>query len=93
LLREGRSGDRVAAGALVFFAAILEFLTVEVLESAGNDAHNNKKTRISPRHVMLAIRNDEELNQLLSKITIASASMVRHIYQILLGTGKFNKEE
>jgi histone H2A len=42
---------------------------------------------------MLAIRNDEELNQLLSKITIASAGVVPHIHKVLLGTGEPKKEE
>jgi hypothetical protein len=42
---------------------------------------------------MLAIRNDEELNQLLSKITIASAGVVPHIHKVLLGTGKSKKEK
>jgi histone H2A len=55
----------------VYLAAVLKYLTVGVLELAGNAARDNKKTRISPRHIMLAIRNDEELNQLLSKIAIA----------------------
>ena len=92
-LREGRYGDRVGAGAPVFMAAVLEYLTVEVLELAGNAARDNKKTRISPRHIMLAIRNDEELNQLLSNITIASAGVVPHIHKVLLGPGKSKKEE
>ena len=92
-LREGRYGERVGAGAPVFMAAVLEYLTVEVLELAGNAARDDKKTRISPRHIMLAIRNDEELNQLLSNITIASAGVVPHIHKVLLGPTKKGKEE
>jgi len=42
---------------------------------AGNAARDNKKTRIIPRHIQLAIRNDEELNKLLSGVTIAQAGV------------------
>jgi histone H2A len=92
-LKEGRYGDRVGQGAPVFMAAVLEYLTVEVLELAGNAARDNKKTRISPRHIMLAVRNDEELNVLLSNITIASAGVVPHIHKILLGSKKGESKE
>uniref|UniRef100_A0A0E0DBG3 Histone H2A n=1 Tax=Oryza meridionalis TaxID=40149 RepID=A0A0E0DBG3_9ORYZ len=36
-------------------------LLMQVLELAGNTARDNKKNRIIPRHVLLAIRNDDEL--------------------------------
>ena len=84
LLRKGHYAERVGAGAPVYLAAVLEYLSAEILELAGNAARDNKKTRIIPRHLQLAIRNDEELNKLLSGVTIAQGGVLPNINTILL---------
>ncbi|KAK7401888.1 hypothetical protein VNO78_13732 [Psophocarpus tetragonolobus] len=59
-------------------------MSFEVLELAGNAAIDNKKTRIMPRHIQLAIRNDEELSKLLEDVTIANGGVTPNINSMLL---------
>lgn len=60
---------------LVYLAAVLEYLAAEILELAGNAARDNKKQRIVPRHLQLAIRNDEELGKLLGDVVISQGGV------------------
>lgn len=83
ILRKGNYAQRIGAGAPVYLASVLEYLAAEILELAGNAARDNKKTRIIPRHLQLAIRNDEELNKLLGHVTIAQGGVLPNIHQNL----------
>lgn len=84
LLRRGKYADRIGTGAAIYLAAVLEYLTAEILELAGNAARENKKTRILPRHVQLAVRNDDELNKLLAGVTIPQGGVLPNILAQLL---------
>ena len=83
-LRKGNYAERIGGGAPVYLAAVLEYLTAEILELAGNAARDNRKTRIIPRHIQLAIRNDEELNSLLANVTLAQGGVLPNIQAALL---------
>uniref|UniRef100_UPI00358FDBFC late histone H2A.L3-like n=1 Tax=Myxine glutinosa TaxID=7769 RepID=UPI00358FDBFC len=83
-LRKGNYAKRIGAGAPVYLAAVLEYLCAEILELAGKAARDNKKSRIIPRHLQLAVRNDEEMNKLLGGMTIAQGGVLPHIHAVLL---------
>ncbi|CAN1319099.1 Probable histone H2A.3 [Linum perenne] len=73
-LKAGKYAERLGGGAPVYLA----------LELAGNAARDNKKTRIVPRHIQLAVRNDEELSKLLGSVTIANGGVMPNIHNMLL---------
>jgi len=75
---------RIGKGAPVYLAAVLEYLCAEILELSGNASRDNKKARIVPRHLQLAIRNDEELNKLLLRVTIPQGGVLPNIHAVFL---------
>lgn len=83
-LRSQGITPRVSAGAPVFLAAVAEYIAAEILELAGNASRENKRQRIIPRHLQLAIRNDDELNHLLADATIAEGGVLPFVHRVLL---------
>jgi hypothetical protein len=63
---------------------VLEYLTAEIFETAGEIAKASKKVRITPRHINLAVCKDEEMNKLLNNVTFPSAGVLPHIENVLL---------
>ena len=93
LLRAGNYANRVGKGDSVYLAAVLDYLSAEILELAGNAARDNKKLRITPRHITLAIKNDEELDSLLKNVTISQGGVLPNIHAVLLPKKTLSKED
>jgi len=75
---------RIGAGAPIYLSATLEYLVAEVLELAGNAAQDCNYVRITPRHLMLAVRNDEELDRLVQHCIIPAGGVIPHIHTTLI---------
>ena len=84
LLRKGNYASIVGASDPVYMSAVMEYLAAGILELTGNAARDNKKSKITSCHLQLAIRNDEELNKLLSRGTIAQGGVLPSVLPILL---------
>lgn len=84
LLKKGRKNRTIRTDAAVFLAAVLEYLSAEVLELSGEAAEAGKRARITERHVQLAIRTDNELNRLLENVTIPGGGVIPFVHNVLL---------
>mmetsp|Transcript_82416 Transcript_82416/g.167042 ORF Transcript_82416/g.167042 Transcript_82416/m.167042 type:complete len:174 (-) Transcript_82416:141-662(-) len=93
-LKRGGYCRRLAGGASIYLTAVIEYITAEILELAGNAAKDQKKNRIIPRHIQLAVRNDEELNKYMGQVTISGGGVLPNIHSVLFPKkpGKGGKE-
>ncbi|NWS99125.1 H2A2 protein, partial [Mionectes macconnelli] len=84
LLRRGNYAGRIGSDAAVYLTAVIEYMITEVLEAAGIVAHEKKKRRILPRHIVLAVRMDNELDKFCACVTIAQGGVMPNILPQLL---------
>lgn len=92
-LRSGNYGDRIGAGASIYLTAVMEYVTTEILELAGNHALDMRKKRIIPQHVMWAVRIDAELNQILANVTIPQSGILPQSYVLPAGMSPWPKQK
>jgi histone H2A len=78
LLRKQRCGGSAA----IYCAALLEYLVAEVIELAGHACKELNTKRIQPRHLLLAIRGDEELSKVITA-TVRQGGVVPQLHEAL----------
>lgn len=91
-LRQKKDIERLGAGAPVYLAAVLEYLIAEMVELGGNCARDNKRKRITPRDIKLAVKNDEELDRLCGDAVVPGGGVLHQIHSVLLPKKKPNKK-
>lgn len=83
VLKRDARASRISLKAAIYLTAVMEFLAADILEPSGYAAKEYKRKRIFPRDILLAIRDDEELNLFISS-HIAEGGVVPHIHKSLL---------
>ena len=63
-------------------AAVLEYITAEFLEAAGNVCLESKKSIITPKHINLGMRVDDCLDKLMVFATISQGGNLVHMYVV-----------
>jgi len=83
-MKKGRYARHIGTGAAIYMAAVLEYLTAEVLELSGGFTKKWKKYRIIPRAILLTLRMDYELEELCRGIIIPQGGTRPFIHNALL---------
>lgn len=66
----GRYAARIGDSAAVSLASCLQYLVEELVDLVGIQAGQLNRSRIKPRHILPAVKRDEEFVELLKDVTI-----------------------
>jgi len=77
-------GSILSVGASVYLSAVAEYMVAELLELSGYAARDLKVGFITPRHILLALRGDEELDRFSKSVIIREGGLIPHIHKALL---------
>nr|CDS25998.1 H2A histone family member Y [Hymenolepis microstoma] len=75
---------RISVSAAVYMTSVLEYLTSEVADLAGRVIKSCKLKTVTPRSIMLAIHQDDELFKMMSKVTFPFSGVMPSILPDLL---------
>lgn len=87
-MRKANLAERIGGEASVYMAATLEYLLAELMAACAAHCVEDKKKRITPRHILLGIRMDEDLNELLKNVIIPCGGVIPFIEPELLPPSK-----
>ncbi len=90
----GTSKLMITSLAPVFLAAVLEYITYEIIDLASITAKDNKRVRITIRDLEVVIRCDVELNKLFNKLNVSflGGGVLPFIHSSLLNKKKKKKK-
>lgn len=79
-LKRTNDSKRISDKSGIYLTAVLEYLVSEVLDLGGLKCREYKHHRISPRHIQLAVNEDQELKQLFDQVIIPHAGVTPFIH-------------
>ncbi|XP_013926859.1 PREDICTED: histone H2A-beta, sperm-like [Thamnophis sirtalis] len=77
-LRKGDYAERMGSGASVYMTAVLQYLTYDLVDIAGNIAMGDGRRRIAPGHLRQAVSNDSELQSVFGGVLTEETTCPRN---------------
>jgi histone H2A len=86
---------KIGSLAPVYLAAVLEYITAELLELSGNVSRDNRRSTMKIRDLYLAIENDHELNDMMHRLNmgITGGGNVVHVKEEVMKAYENSKKK